>query len=418
MVLVFFALVSVTTKIDFSGRSALHYACMNGHASVCRRLISVGLQPSTLDMDNHTPLMYAVLKGNTECVQVLLDVGHANVEAPAAANDLNLLSLACRVGHTSVVKLLLEHDARSVPNTNGEFPIHIAAQEGHADICRLLVSFEGWDMPDKYNEWTPLFHAARNGHEPCVRALLELGSRVSLTDETGKQPIFYAAWYGHPKCVALLLDAAPRISNNGFRAGISPRVSPFVETDISAEVDFDMIPSLSLPPPIMPYRVYGHNFLDKTCLVHISVGHPFSSMSDSSPAVHLASRLMGPSTAHYPHVSPLFKLVMTCKPDITAAPYSVSIPVRDEKDFFTFQTSNLEDLSLEFSIYPSFGTKTIGRAIALSSMLQNLRTSGTFILPILDHHLHVIGKVSFFCFRRSLRLMWGVVLLRFHSKLG
>ncbi|KAH8118535.1 cyclin-dependent protein kinase inhibitor [Phellopilus nigrolimitatus] len=355
-----------TDRADVYGRTALHYAAMNGHTAVCRRLIVVGLHPSSLDMDNYTPLMYAVLKGNTECVQILLDEGQADVGPPSAAHDLIPLSLACRVGHIEVVKLLLQHNAKSIPNTNGEYPVHIAAQEGQADICRMLINYEGWDTPDK------------NGHESCVRVLLELGSRAA----------FYAAWYGHPECpppgrLPLDLELVPLLS-----------VSPTAVLDNSAEIDLDMIPSLSLPPPIMPYRAYGHNFLDKTCLVHVSIGHPFSHVSKKDAAVHLSPRMMGGPTAQYPHASPLFKLVMTSRPDITSAPYSVSVPVRDERDCFTFQTASLDNMSLEFSIYPNFGTKTIGRAIALSSMLQG-STEVTFVLPILDHHLHVIGEVLF-----------------------
>lgn len=374
------------------GRNALHYATINGHPAICRRLLSLGLQPSVPDMDNYTPLLYAVLKSNIECVRVLLDDGHAGLEAPTTAVHLIPLTIACRVGDIEVVRLLLQHGARSIPDTNGEYPIHFAAQEGHAEICRLLYQYEGWDAQDKYNEWTPLFHAARHGREECVYVLLELGSRVNVVDETGKQALFYAAWYGHPRCVDLLLASAARtIQSTMGRPRLTPQISPSVPN--TTEFDIDLIPSLSLPPPIMPYRVYGHNFLDKACLVHVSVGHPFSSMAKKHPAVNLSSRIVGPSDAHLLHMSPLFKLVMNCKPDITAAPYSVFIPVREEKDFFTFQTTNIEELSLEFSVYPSFGTKTIGRAVALSSMLRSNKSELTFTLPILDHHLHVIGEV-------------------------
>lgn len=388
---------------------------MNGFAETCRRLLDVGLSSATLDVDNYTPLMYALLDGNAESVQVLLDDPNAVIEAPAASNDLIPLTMACRVGHTRVVKLLLDHRARSVPNTNGEYPIHIAAQEGHAEICRLLFKYDGWDLPDKYNEWTPLFHAARHGHESCVRVLLELGSNATVVDETGKLPVFYAAWYGHPICVKLLLDAAARLGPNAARARLSPHVSPSATNNVSSESDIDMIPSLSLPPPAMPYRVYGHNFLDKANLVHVCVGHPFVNLSKKKTAVTLSPRLMGPTAARrYPYSSPLFKLVMTCKPEIAPVPYMVSIPVRDDKDVFIFQTS-VDDMSLEFSVYPNFGTKTIGRAIALPAMLQNIYGVQELTIPILDHHLHMIGEVSLLC-RGTFSLKYLHILRRFYWK--
>ncbi len=157
----------------------------------------------------------------------------------------------------------------------------------------------------------------------------KLGSNAAIVDETGKQAVFYAAWYGHPTCVKLLLDAATRLGPNAARALHSPHVSPSAATNVSNESDIDMIPSLSLPPPAMPYRVYGHNFLDKANLVHVCIGHPFINLSKKKTAVTLSPRLMGPSAARrYPYSSPLFKLVMTCKPEIAPVPYTVSIPVR------------------------------------------------------------------------------------------
>lgn len=334
--------------------------------------------------------MYAIMQGNTECARILIEEGNGEVGPPPAARDLLPLSLACKVGIIDMVQLLLQHNAKSAPNTNGEYPIHIAAQEGRADICRLLRAYEGWDVPDKYNEWTPLFHAARYGHVECVRVLLELGSRVNATDETGKQAVFYAAWYGHPSCVGLLLEAASHVVSASARVRTTPLMTPAIDCD---DTDLDMIPSLSLPPPIMPYRVYGHNFLDKASLVLVSFGHPFTRMSGKRIAVSLTPQIMGTPIAQYPLASPVLKLVMTCKPDTIAAPYSVSIPIRDERDYFAFQTTNINNMFLEFSIYPNFGTKTIGRAIALSSMLQENKDS-SFTLPILDHRLHVMGEVS------------------------
>ena len=52
---------------------------MNGHAKVCQTLLSVGLGASPLDRDNYTPLMYAILRGNIDCVYVLLDEGKADL---------------------------------------------------------------------------------------------------------------------------------------------------------------------------------------------------------------------------------------------------------------------------------------------------------------------------------------------------
>lgn len=153
-----------------------------------------------------------------------------------------------------------------------------------------------------------------------------------------------------------------------------------------------MIPSLSLPPPIMPHRVYGHNYLDKSNLVQVTIGHSRGSKKISGVRLH--HRLISPAFEdEYLLASTPLKLVMTTSPNVNSAPYSVSIPQRDEKGSFAFQISSLDNLSLEFSVYPNFGTKTIGRAVALPSLFVGIESNQPFTLPILDTRLHIVGEV-------------------------
>lgn len=385
-------------EVDVYGRSPLHYAAMKGHAMVCRRLLEVKLRPDTLDVDNFSPLLYATIKGSADCVSVLLEQTAGQAEPTSPGGDLFPLSLASQSGHADVVVLLLKHGAKSLPNTNGEYPVHLAAREGHSEICRLLRDQPGWDTPDKYHEWTPLFHASRYGHDMCVRIFLDAGCRVDTIDEMGHFAVHYAAWYGHHVCVIHLLEAStalPPKSSQFYMSTPSPRVD--IALDLASEID--LIPSLSLPPPIMPHRTYGHNYLDKQHLVQITLSPESSSSRQASrvsgASVRLHSRLNNISAQdhHLPTSTPL-KLVIAAGPDVNSAPHSISLPQRDEKDLFVFQASSLDALSLTFSIYPTFGTKTIGRAIALPSLFSGIERSQKFNLPILDNRLHVIGEVG------------------------
>ncbi|KAG6866499.1 hypothetical protein C0991_003043 [Blastosporella zonata] len=378
-------------KTDLYGRTALHYASMNGHPAVCKRLLEAHLPPGTLDRDNYSSLVYAVMKGNVECVRVLLDEGKVSAEPTTPLIDLIPLSLASQSGHVDVVVLLLQYGARCLPNSNGEYPMHLAAREGHDEVCKLLVHLEGWDTPDKYHEWTPLFHAARYGQDRCVQILLEAGGRVCATDELGHLAVHYAAWYGHNKSLSLLLDAAR--SKPSSTPALAKFESPMSEAGQS-ESDIDLIPSLSLPPPIMPHRVYGHNYLDKSNLVQVTIGHT-ARRSENISGVRLHHRLISPVFEdEFLLASTPLKLVMTSSHNVNSAPYSVSLPQRDERGVFAFQITSLDNLSLEFSIYPNFGTRTIGRAVALPALFRDLKSNNAFTLPILDTRLHVVGEVS------------------------
>lgn len=378
-------------KPDAYGRSALHYASMYGHDLICQRLLLLGAQPNAVDLDNYTPLIYAVVNGKLECVRVLLEDGHIGVEHVEATNSLIPLSLACQFGHVGVALLLLQHGARNVANTNGEYPIHLAAREGHEAICRLLVGQDVTDVPDKYNEWTPLFHAARYGHEKCVTVLLDAGCNPHTVDETSKLAVFYAAWYGHINCVNRLIAVmkAPSIST-GTRARVVTSVSPLSDLDAPPEGDLDMIPSLSLPPPIMPFRIYGHDFLDKTYLLQLTLGLPSQNLSSASSSFTLVPNIAGFVEQQHQQSGPSFKLVISAKPDPMSAPHAIVLPLTKTQEIFSFQLPSLEGLAVEFSFYPTFGNKIVGRAVALLSDLgnENGRT-----LPVFDHHLQVIGQV-------------------------
>lgn len=380
-------------RLDVYGRSVLHYAAMHGHADVCKRLVEANVAPHVLDADNCSPLVYATLRGSVECVQYLVCEQCVSPSPESLAMDsLVPLSLASQLGHTDVVALLLKVGAKCLPNTNGEYPIHLAAREGHADVCRLLLDQGGWDFPDKYHEWTPLFHAARNGHVACLEVLLQAGVRADGTDEFGHQAIHYAAWYGHRHCVQVLFTAVaavPRTVSFKRSSGLSRSA-----VDMQIDLETDAIPSLSLPPPAMPHRVYGHNYLDKNHLVTVTVGS--TTPSRTKGGVKLYSRLSESVFAHSAYLPSLnrLKMVITAGPSVNAVPYTVSLPQKNVQDTFIFQTADLGALSLEFSIYPNFGTKTIGRAVAHPSIFQS-PGDRPIVLSILDHRLHCIGEVDF-----------------------
>lgn len=206
----------VVGRRDAYDRTPLHYSTIFGYSSLVSYLLSVNSDPSAVDMDGYTPLIHSIVNGQIDCVKILLSEGSNSpsiIEPTAVSNDLIPLSLACQNGHEEVARLLLRKGAKVIPNSEGLYPQHLAAREGHAEICRLLVdeggpAAGGKDRADKYNQWTPLFHAATgdaSSHVLCVKVLVEAGCDVNVTDEYGKTPLFYAAYYGVSPCSPLIL---------------------------------------------------------------------------------------------------------------------------------------------------------------------------------------------------------------------
>jgi CDK inhibitor PHO81 len=261
-------------KPDTYDRQPLHYAAMHGHPSLVSFLLERA-NPSATDMDGYTPLMHGITQGHLEVVRIFVGSGKAALEPTAISSDLIPLSLACQAGHLEVAQLLLERGASIIPNSEGLYPQHFAAKAGHSSVCKLLVQSGGptgggKDKADKYNLWTPLHHAAAGGqtrHLSCIKVLVEAGCDVNTADEYGKSPGWYAAWFGHVDCLNYLLEHGARLNGKmetlesmeglGLAAdiqmdGLSPGSDLDLDQNGALGEEFELIPSLSLPPPIIP----------------------------------------------------------------------------------------------------------------------------------------------------------------------
>ena len=171
-------------------------------------------------------------------------------------------------------------------------------------------------------------------------------------------------------------------------------LSPGSDLDLDApNDDFEIIPSLSLPPPIMPLRVYGHEFLAKRCLVQVSLGHPFTHGREKTPPIKLYSRSGEDSSSL--HLWSSLKLVMASRTDTSVVPHSVILPLADSREVFSFQVQSLERFSLELSLYPTFGSKVIGRAIIHPETFSHIQNRKCYTAYLVDHHLKTIGEVAF-----------------------
>ncbi|KAK9761041.1 phosphate system positive regulatory protein pho81 [Basidiobolus ranarum] len=377
---------------DVYGRKALHYASMYGYDECVTYLLDSGAEISPLDHDGFNPLIYAVINGHTKCVELFLERG-AEIEPRPTNNGHIPLLLACQYGHKDIATLLLSKGAKIIPNSEGLYPLHLTSREGHVMLSKLLVENGAQlDTTDTFHGWTPIFYATSEGHEECVRILLDAGCKVNVRDDSGATPIFYGAIEGHAKCVKMLLEA-------GVRTDIA--VEPMEPVVPSVPVphdsgdendDIDAIPSLELPPPIIPFRIYGHNYLDKKYQIHMTLGH--LSTKSSRPPV----RLYGNS-----RLSSL-KLVISPKPDTGIIPHSVILPLGDKRESFTFQVDSLNNFSVDFEIFPTFGSKVIGKAVSLPSVFNNEHgyrilnkhySGGKVICPFLDTHLKVVGELAF-----------------------
>jgi uncharacterized protein len=132
----------------------------------------------------------AAALGDREAAERLLD-GDGGLANAVAEDGFGPLGLASFFNHESVVRLLLERNARVDVASSNEMrvmPLHSAAAARSVPIARLLLE-RGAPVNARQGTsglgFTPLMEAALNGQTAMVDLLLEHGSDRSMRDEKG-----------------------------------------------------------------------------------------------------------------------------------------------------------------------------------------------------------------------------------------
>jgi ankyrin repeat protein len=213
-----FSLTPVSTQGIHEAIQAGDLARVSALAEADRSLVG------TTDEDGRTPLALAILAGNSEMAELLLEMG-ADPAGPGArglsAEDLAFY-LDCQRG-SGLTNVLLAHGGELVPDAPWAFPVSrldLTATFGAAEMARLLVE-EGADVnrPGRRN-LTALALASLGGHLELVEVLLEAGADPELLDDTGHTPLSWALERGHSSVVRTLLAHgadALRVSDEGER---------------------------------------------------------------------------------------------------------------------------------------------------------------------------------------------------------
>ncbi|KAF8533857.1 hypothetical protein BDD12DRAFT_465179 [Trichophaea hybrida] len=106
----------------------------------------------------------------------------------------------------AVKRLLASGIDPNSPNSDGDIPIHLAADQGDATILKSLLDC-GADIHAKTeNGWTALYKAARGGYDAAVQLLLDRGADIEVQAKENWRALHIAAFKGHETTVRLLLD--------------------------------------------------------------------------------------------------------------------------------------------------------------------------------------------------------------------
>ncbi|XP_020899126.1 transient receptor potential cation channel subfamily A member 1 isoform X2 [Exaiptasia diaphana] len=203
-------------QIDTQWRNCLHIAAACSDPKTLRILLEKDTKHLVGKRDAYgkTPLHYAALRCSHvgKIIQLLTDAGGLVISCD---NDERIpLHYAARAGIVVSTRSLLEVSPESLncADTLSQTPLHVAAANGQAEVCRLLLENKAEvDYRDDLR-LTPLFHAVIHGCPRTIRVLVDYGADIDAVEKSRKTPLIVAAFEGKIDAFKTLLECGADIS--------------------------------------------------------------------------------------------------------------------------------------------------------------------------------------------------------------
>ncbi|KAM4052604.1 ankycorbin isoform 1-T1 [Anomaloglossus baeobatrachus] len=241
----------VATKLDCEGKTAFHLAAMKGNAECLRVMLTHGVDVAAQDLSGHSVLHLAVKHNHIDCIKRLLQA-----KCPADCFD-NLgrtcVHYAAVNGSVPALQLLCDHKCLlNVRDLDGHTPLLISVHQGHVEACKCLLDHKAdANLADK-NGRTALMLACEAGHFNTVDTLVQRGASLSVADALGHDALHYARLSGNPHILSLLLSKTSQ--EHGMKSPTKPLQHDQV-TRLSSERSGTPKKRKAPPPPISPLQL-------------------------------------------------------------------------------------------------------------------------------------------------------------------
>jgi len=156
------------------------------------------------------PTIIAVYRGNQNICENYKEF----IVEPEKRSTLSVLQLAAHCNHLAPAELFLIQEEQGIADfhTNKKdmsdwSPLHIAVENNHINMIKLLCKYSKTNINAQLNSdgITPLFMAANEGHLECARYLLSKKANINTPSTNNHTPLFIAANRGHVDMVELLI---------------------------------------------------------------------------------------------------------------------------------------------------------------------------------------------------------------------
>lgn len=220
--------------------TTLHAAAKAGHVSIVSYLLDQGFRVDVADGKGKTSLFWAAFGGNVPTVMLLLEKGadiHTRSNHESTGHKFAIifksmetpLHVAAWNGHKEVCKILIDKGIdKNIKDAVGETPLYNAALRGHYSVTKFLLEQKAAKNAKTMNDSSPLHAAAAEGHNDIVDLLFDKGIDIDVADMHGITPLYSAARAGRLSTVKNLIDKLAEVNAVTF-FGKSPLTAAVIE---------------------------------------------------------------------------------------------------------------------------------------------------------------------------------------------
>lgn len=203
-------------SVNSKGTSALHQVGRYGNIAMCNFLIEKGANTFSSrniadgEETSATPLMRAIVNGNTEVAKILIEKGGV-VDIDRLSDESSkstAAGFAIKCGETDILEIFL----KIAPNlAKDPAAITTAAQEGHNKIVKMLLANRADKNAQNSKGNTALLLAINNQRIDVVLTLLQKDADITLTNNNSASPLMLLAERGEVLKAVLQTEFAEKI---------------------------------------------------------------------------------------------------------------------------------------------------------------------------------------------------------------
>lgn len=220
----------VNNKQPPNRANQIFFWALTGDYNSLKAALEGGMSVNVIDpVTTDSPLMIACRKGHTEIVRLCLEYGAKNDPHPEFGQTALHASIAERKFDSArvLLEVAAESDANHIisnlSDPSGQTPLHTACYVGSTALIELLLH-HGAEMSSVDNQGQTSLHlCASSGVKASLAMLIDHGGDdlINIQDKGGNTALHHATFHGRLDCVRLLLETAADVCIRNFE-GLTP----------------------------------------------------------------------------------------------------------------------------------------------------------------------------------------------------